>query len=203
MTSPSIRAAVLAIASLACCTASRAQEWQIDRAHSAAQFSVRHLMVNTVRGHFGKLTGTVRYDPQNPTAASVQTEVDVSTIDTGQPKRDAHLKSADFFDVAKHPTMTFQSTKVEPAGEGKLKLTGDLTMHGVTKKVVFDVDGPTAPVTDQGVQRFGAAATAKISRKDFGMTWNRMLETGGVTVSDEVTITLDLELVRQGAPAGQ
>jgi len=155
---------ILAIASLALSAACFAQQWQIDRAHSAAQFSVRHMMVSTVRGHFGKLTGTVIYDPAKPAASSVQAEVDVTTIDTREPKRDAHLKSADFFDAEKHPTMTFKSTKVEPAGPGKLKLTGDLTIRGVTKQVVFDVDGLTDPVKDKAGLRMGASATAKISR---------------------------------------
>ena len=196
------RIGALAIASVVYCAASYAAEWQIDRAHSAAQFSVRHMMVSTVRGHFGKLTGTVQYDPAKPSAAVVQAEVDVSSIDTREPKRDAHLKSADFFDAANHSTMTFKSAKVEPAGQGKLKVTGDLTIRGTTKQVVFDVDGPTLPVKDRGGLRMGAAATAKINRKDFGITWNRVVEAGGVTVGDEVTITLDLELV-QRAPAGK
>jgi polyisoprenoid-binding protein YceI len=191
------RIGALAVASLACCIASYAEEWQIDRAHSAAQFSVRHMMVSTVRGHFGKLTGTIHYDLANPSAARVQADVDVSSVDTREPKRDAHLKSADFFDAANHPTMTFKSTKVEPAGQGKLKMTGDLTIRGTTRPVVFDVDGLTSPVKDRGGLRMGAAATAKINRKDFGITWNRVLEAGGVTVGDEVTIMLDLELVQR------
>jgi len=173
--------------------------WRIDTAHSAAQFAVRHLMVSTVRGHFGKLSGSVVYDTANLAQASVEATVDVASVDTREPKRDAHLKSPDFFDVEKFPTMTFKSTKVERAGEGKLKLTGDFTLHGVTKQVVFDVEGPSAPIAGPGgSQRIGAAATAKISRKEFGMTWNRMIEAGGVTVGDEVTITLDLELVKGG-----
>ena len=194
----SVKQRSLAISLLVCCAAAlHAQDWQIDRAHSAAQFSVRHLMVSTVRGHFGKLTGTVRYDPARPTESSVQAEVDVSTIDTREPKRDAHLKNADFFDVEKYPTMTFKSTKIEPAGAGKLKVTGDFTLRGVTKQVVFDVDGLTEPIKDRAGQRMGAAATAKINRKDFGMTWNRVLEAGGFTVGDEVTITIDVELIRR------
>jgi len=191
----------LALASFLYCHAAAAQEWQLDRAHSAAQFSVRHLMVSTVRGHFGKLTGTVRYDPANPTASSVEAEVEVSTIDTREPKRDAHLKSPDFFDVAQYPTMRFKSTKVEPAGPGKLKVTGDLTIRGVTRPAVFDVEGLTPPMKDRFGQRMGAMATAKISRKDFGMTWNRAIEAGGVTVGDEVTITIDTELVQRAEPA--
>ena len=190
----------LTVASLVWCTAASAQEWQIDRAHSAAQFSVRHLMVSTVRGHFGALTGAIRYDPANPSTASVQAEVDVSTIDTREPKRDAHLKSPDFFDVAKHPKMTFQSTKVEPVGAGKLQVTGDLTIRGVTRPVVFNVEGLTEPIKDRSGLRRGAMAVAKINRKDYGMTWNRMIEAGGVTVGDEVTITIDAELIQRAQP---
>jgi len=156
-------------------------------------------MVSTVRGHFGKLTGTVRYDPANPSAASVQAEVDVSTIETRELKRDAHLKSPDFFDVEKYPTMSFKSTKAEAAGAGKLKVTGDLTIHGVTRQVVFDVDGLSQPIKDRGGLRLGAMASAKINRKDFGMTWNRVLEAGGLTVGDEVTITIDAELIQRAA----
>ena len=177
--------------------AAPAEEWRLDPAHSSAQFSVRHLMISTVRGQFGKLTGTVRYDPANPAAASVQAEVDVSSIDTREPKRDAQLKSADFFDVTKYPTATFRSTKIEPAGPNKLKITGDLTMHGITKQVVFDVDGLGEPVKDRAGLRIGATATTKISRKEFGILWNRLTEAGGVTVGDEVTITIDAELIRR------
>jgi len=170
-------------------------QWQIDPAHSAAQFAVSHMMISKVRGQFGKMSGTAVYDAANPSAASVQAEVDVVSIDTREPKRDAHLKSPDFFDVEKFPKMTFKSTKIEPAGAGKLKLTGDLTIHGVTRPVVFTVDGPSAPIKDQrGGQRVGATATATISRKEFGMTWNRVIEAGGLAVSDDVTITLDIEM---------
>jgi polyisoprenoid-binding protein YceI len=182
------------------CACSLAQEWQIDRAHSAAQFSVRHLMVSTVRGQFGKLTGTVQYDPKNPSATNVQAEVDVTTIDTREPKRDAHLKSADFFEAERYPTITFRSTKVEPAGPKRLKLTGDLTMKGITKQVVFDIDGLSEPIKDRAGLRMGATAIARISRKEFGITWNKLMETGGVTVSDEVDITLDIELVQRTKP---
>lgn len=190
--------ALRVLASLLCATAAYAQDWQIDRAHSAAQFSVRHLMVSTVRGHFGKLTGVVRYDPAKPGEASVEAEVDVSTIDTREAKRDAHLKSPDFFDVEKYPAMTFRSTKLEPAGPGKFKMTGNLTLRGVTRPVVFDLDGVSEPIKDQrGGERMGATATAKINRSDFGMTWNRLLEAGGVTVGDEVTIVIDAELTRR------
>ncbi len=177
-------------------------EWKLDPAHSAAQFAVRHMMVSTVRGQFGKITGAVRYDPADPSSASVEAAVDVSSIDTREPKRDAHLKSPDFLDAGKYPLMTFKSTRVEPSGPGRLRLTGDLTMHGVRRQVVFDVEDLTAPVKDpRGGQRMGASATARVSRKDFGMTWNRAIETGGFVVGDEVSITLDVELV--SAPAGR
>lgn len=193
-----MRRVKLGLAALSLGLALPAQEWQIDTAHSAAQFAVRHLMVSTVRGHFGKLTGTVRWDPANPSSAAVQAEVDVSTIDTREPKRDAHLKSADFFDAEKFPTMTFKSTQVTPTGQGRLKLVGDLTIRGVTRQVVFEVEGPVAPLPGPGgALRTGATATARISRKDFGMTWNRVLEAGGAVVGDEVTITVDVELIRR------
>lgn len=188
-----------ALTPLVLCAAAHAQEWQIDTPHSAAQFAVRHLMVSTVRGSFGKISGTVKYDPANPAATNLQAEVDVSTIDTRVAKRDAHLKSPDFFDVEKFPTITFKSTKAEPAGAGALKLTGDMTMHGVTKPVVFNVEGLTAPMKDRNGLRMGAVGTAKINRSEFGMTWNRAIEAGGVTVSDEVTITIDAELVQRAA----
>jgi polyisoprenoid-binding protein YceI len=187
----------VALTTLLLATAAWAQDWEVDSAHSAAQFSVRHLMVSTVRGHFGKLTGTVRYDPAKPAATSLQAEVDVSTIDTRVEKRDAHLKSPDFFDVEKYPTITFKSTKVEPAGEGALKVTGDMTMKGVTKPVVFNVEGLTPPMKDRAGFRMGATATAKINRQDFGMTWNRAIEAGGVSVGNEVTITIDVELIQR------
>lgn len=176
----------------------QATDWQIDASHSAAQFSVRHMMVSTVRGHFAKMAGSAKFDPKNPAASSIEVTVDAASIDTRNAKRDAHLRSADFFDVEKFPTITFKSKRVEPAGTGRLKLTGDLTMHGVTREVTFDVEGPSAELKDaRGGARVGATATAKISRKDFGMTWNRAIEAGGVTVSDEVQITVDVELVRK------
>ncbi len=168
--------------------------WEVDTAHSSAQFAVRHMMVATVRGTFGDVRGTVIYDPKEPAKSSVQATVAVASIDTREPKRDAHLKSADFFDAENHPTMTFRSTKVEPAGSGMLKVTGDLTIRGVTKPVVFEVEGPMPAVNTGRAIKSGATGTAKIKRSDFGLTWNRVLETGGVVVGDEVTITVDLEL---------
>ena len=175
--------------------------WTIDTAHSSAQFSVRHMMVATVRGEFANTKGTVTWDGKNLASAVVEATIDAASISTREPKRDAHLRSADFFDVEKYPTLTFKSTRIEPVSPGKFRMAGDLTMRGVTKPVIFDVDGPTQAVKDnRGNQRVGASATATINRKDFGLTWNAALETGGVVVSDEVKITLDVALVQ--APAG-
>lgn len=168
--------------------------WKIDTSHSAAQFSVKHMMVSTVRGHFGTMTGTVVYDAANPAATKIDAAVDVTTIDTRNEKRDAHLKSADFFEAEKFPQMTFKSKSVKPAGAGKMLMTGDLTIRGTTKEVVFEVEGPTAPVNTGRGMKMGAVATAKINRKDFGMTWSRAIETGGVVVGDEVTLTIDIQL---------
>jgi polyisoprenoid-binding protein YceI len=168
--------------------------WKIDTSHSAAQFSVKHMMVSTVRGHFGTMTGTVVHDPANPAATKIDATVDVTTIDTRNVKRDAHLKSADFFEAEKFPQMTFKSKSVKPAGAGKMMMTGDLTIKGTTKEVVFEVEGPTAPVNTGRAMKMGAVATAKINRKDFGMTWSRAIETGGVVVGDEVTLTIDIQL---------
>jgi polyisoprenoid-binding protein YceI len=172
--------------------------WTIDSAHSAAQFSVRHMMVSNVRGEFGKLSGTAVYDPTNPGAATVEATIDATTISTRETRRDEHLKSPDFFDTAKYPTITFKSRKVEPVGEGHLKVTGDLTMKGVTKEVVLDVTGLNAEVKDQrGTARVGASATTRLNRKDFGVSWNRALDSGGVVVGDEVDVILDVELVKK------
>ena len=170
-----------------------AEEWRIDPAHSAAQFAVKHMMVSTVRGHFGKMSGTVSFDAADPTAAKVVAEVDMASVDTRNAKRDDHLRSADFFSVEEFPTMKFESTKIEKAGAG-LKMTGNLTLRGVTKEVVFDVEGPAPPVASRRGMKTGASATTTISRNEFGMTWNRVIEAGGVTVGDEVQITIDVEL---------
>ncbi len=178
--------------------------WNIDTAHSSTQFSVRHMMVGTVRGEFASTKGSVRLDGNDLATAVVEATVDASSISTREPKRDAHLKSADFFDVEKFPTLTFKSTKVAPVAPGKLRMTGDLTMHGVTRSVVFDVEGPTQAIKDnRGNQRVGASATATISRKDFGLTWNATLEAGGVVVGDEVKITLDVALTQVPAGSGK
>ncbi len=174
--------------------------WQIDPQHSAAMFSVRHLMVSNVKGEFSKVTGTANLDEKDSSRSTVEVTIDATTINTREPKRDAHLRSADFFDVEKYPTMTFRSKSVTPATPGKLKITGELTIHGVTRETTFDVEGPSPTIKDpMGNLRTGASATAHISRKDFGLVWNKPLESGGVMVGDDVTVTVDLELVRKAS----
>lgn len=181
--------------------AAGADTWQIDPAHSAVQFSVRHMMISNVKGEFSKLSGTVLYDPAELSQTAVEATTDTTTLSTRVEARDKHLKSADFFDVEKYPTMTFKSKRVESAGAGKLKLIGDLTMHGTTREVVFDVDGPSPAIKDQrGNLHMGASASAKVNRKDFGLTWNRAMDGGGVVVGEEVAVVLDIELVKR-APA--
>ena len=171
--------------------------WRIDPMHSSAQFSVRHMMISTVRGQFGGVKGAVLYDPQNLNASSVEATIDCTTVNTGEPKRDADLKSERFFDVKRYPVMKFKSTKVDAAGPGKLKVTGNLTINDTTRQVVLDVDGPTPPIHDnQGREKVGLNGTTTISRKDFGITYNPILESGGVTVSDEVSIVLEIELIK-------
>ena len=183
-----------AMSSLAC-----ASNWQIDPAHSAAQFSVRHMMVSNVRGEFGKMTGWVNLDDKDTGHSTAEATIDTTTINTREPKRDTHLKSPDFFDVEKYPTMTFKSTSFKKVAPEKYKVAGDLTLHGVTKPVVLDVAAPDAVSKLQGQERRGATATTTLNRKDFGLIWNKPVETGGVMVGDEVVITLDLELVKKPA----
>lgn len=175
-----------------------ASTWQIDSAHSSAHFAVRHLMVSTVRGTMGKATGVVTLDETDPSKSSVEASVDVTGIDTREPKRDAHLQSPDFFDVEKYPTITFKSKKVTKLGETKFQVAGDLTMHGVTKEVVLDVEGSPKPFNDpMGNVKVGGIATTTLKRKDFGITWNATLDGGGVVLSDEVAVTIDIELVKK------
>lgn len=172
--------------------------WHIDPQHSSAQFAVRHLGLSTVRGAFSKLSGTMVLDDQDITKSTVQVTIDVNTVDTREPDRDKDLRSERFFDVAHFPSMTFKSTKVEQLAPGKLKVTGDLTIRGTTKEVVLDVDGPTPPVKDPwGNQRLAATGTTKINRQDFGVKWNAKLDNGGVVVSDDVNITIDVELIQK------
>ena len=176
-----------------------AADYDIDSAHSAAQFSVRHLMVSNVRGSFKKLTGKVVFDESTPSATVVQASIDVSTVDTGEPARDTHLKSPDFFDLAKFPTMTFVSRSAIRTSQG-VDLSGDLTLHGVTKAVVLHVSDITKEIKDpRGMLRIGATATTVINRQDFGMVWNHNLDGGGVVVGNDVTITIDIEVARKAA----
>ena len=197
-----VAAAVVVLSAAAPSVWAQAVQYEIDPVHSSAQFSVRHLMVSNVRGEFAKVTGTVVYDPKNLKASSVEAVIDATTINTHEPKRDAHLKSPDFFDVAKYPTLTFKSKKLQEAGKGKLRVTGDLTIHGATREVVLEVEGPSPEVRIGKNVKSGASASTTISRKDFGLTWNRALEAGGWVVGDEVKITLEIEMGREvEAPA--
>ena len=170
--------------------------YAIDPAHSAVHFSVRHMMLSNVRGEFTKLSGSVSYNPEDAAGSSIDASIDATSINTRNADRDTHLKSADFLDVEKFPTITFKSRQIELHSDGA-KVTGDLTIHGVTREITLDVEGPTSEVKDPwGKQRVGASATAKLSRKDFGLVWNATLETGGVMVGDEVKITIDIEAGR-------
>jgi polyisoprenoid-binding protein YceI len=194
-------AALAVMGSLPACAASTT--WQIDPAHSSAQFSVKHLAISTVRGAFGKVTGTATVDDRDLGKSSVDVTIEVGSIDTRQPDRDKDLKSDKFFDVANYPTISFKSTRVEQVSPGKLKLTGDLTIRGTTKSVVLDVDGLTPPVKDPwGNNRTAASATTKINRQDYGVKWNAKLDNGGVVVGDDVAIVIDVELVQQAAKSG-
>ncbi len=177
-----------------------AASWDVDPAHTGVTFKVRHMMVTDVRGEFGKVSGKVDFDAKDVTKSIVDVTIDAASINTRDAKRDGHLKSADFFDVAKFPTITFKSTKVEAAGKGKLKVHGNLTLHGVTKLVVLEVEGPSAEIKGPwGSFHSGATATTKINRKDFGMSWNQALDAGGVVVGEEVSITIDVELTRKAS----
>jgi polyisoprenoid-binding protein YceI len=170
---------------------------RIDPLHSSAQFSVKHLMISTVRGQFGGVKGNIVNDPKNPTAATGEATIDCSTVNTGEPKRDADLKTAEFFDVKNYPVMKFKSKRVDAVGAGKLKLTGDVTINAVTREVVLDLDAPSPEIKDaQGRVKIGVSGVTKISRREFGILYNPILETGGVTVSDEVSIILEIEPIK-------
>ena len=177
-----------------------AAQYDIDPSHSQAQFTVRHMMVTNVRGEFGKLQGALTLDEKDLKASKVEATIDTASINTREPKRDEHLKSPDFFDVAKHPQMTFKSTQFKKAGKDKYKVTGDLTIRGVTKQVVLDVEIPATEAKDPwGNIKRGAVATTEINRKDYGLNWNQALETGGVMVGDTVKVQLDLQLTKKAA----
>jgi polyisoprenoid-binding protein YceI len=184
--------ALVASLAIAASAAAQAGTWQIDPNHSSAQFAVKHLAVSTVRGAFTKVSGSAKYDPADPSKTSLEATIDANSVDTRVEMRDNDLRSARFFDVQKYPTITFHSKQVQVVGKGKLKIAGELTIHGVTKDVTLDVDGPSAPIKDpmgKG-QRIGASATTKVNRQDFGIT----TMPGGI--GDEITITIDTELTQ-------
>jgi polyisoprenoid-binding protein YceI len=174
--------------------------WMIDTSHSSAQFATKHMLVSTVRGNLGPVKGTVRWDGKNVRTAQVDATIDVGGLSTANQKRDDHLRSGDFFDAANHPTITFKSRRVEPGADGRFKLIGDLSIRGNTREVALDVEGPTPPVKVRNAYRSGASASGKISRKEFGLIWNNLMETGGAVVGDDVQMTIDVELIKQ-APA--
>lgn len=171
--------------------------WNIDPAHSVAEFKVKHMMISNVKGQFAKVSGVLTFDETDLTKSHIEAAIEAASINTREEQRDAHLKSADFFHVEQHPTLSFKSAGITQTRDGELKVAGDLTIRGVTRNVVFTVEGPTPPAKDPwGNTRLGLSATTKINRKDFGLTWNAALETGGILVGDEVTITLDVQFVK-------
>ena len=176
---------------------SNAVEWTVDAAHTSVTFGVRHMMVSTVRGEFQKVSGSVTLDKKNPSQSKVEVDIDVASINTRDEKRDGHLRSADFFDAAQFPKITFRSTKVTQKSAEDFEVTGELSIHGVTKPVTLQVEGLTNEHADPwGMVRIGASAKTKIKRSEYGMTWNAALEAGGILVGDDVTIQLEVELQR-------
>jgi polyisoprenoid-binding protein YceI len=173
-----------------------ADQWNFDGAHSSIEFTVRHLLVSKVRGRFTKWKGTLRYDEKNPAASTVRVTIDAASVDTHEPQRDAHLRSPDFFDVAKYPELSFESTRIEKKGEGALALTGDLTIHGVTRPLVLEVELGGHVKDPWGNDRVGFSAKASIDRKDFGVSWNQTLDVGGLALSEKVDIAIEVEATR-------
>jgi polyisoprenoid-binding protein YceI len=196
---------LLAFSALLIAVPAVAQTWQIDPAHSRAQFTARHLGISNVRGDFHNISGSAEYDGKDVTKAKIKATIDVNTITTHVAQRDTHLKSPDFLDAAKYPTMTFESTSITAAGPGKYKMTGNLTMHGVTKPVTFDLEAVSDVITDpmNGARRVGAAASATINRKDFGVNYDSKLPNGTPSVSDEIKVQLDVELLQPPAGGGR
>lgn len=171
--------------------------WNIDPVHSVAEFKVKHMMISNVKGQFPKVTGKLTLDESELSQSRVEASIEAASIETRDAQRDAHLRSADFLDVEKFPALSFKSSRVSQVRDGELAIEGDLTIRGVTRKVTFSVEGPTPPAKDPwGNTRVAVSATTKINRKDFGLTWNAALETGGILVGDEVTITLDVQFVK-------
>ena len=175
-----------------------ASTWDVDPAHTMVEFSVKHMMVGTVHGRLGDVTGTVDVDEKEPTRAAIRASMKAASIDTGNPERDEHLRGPDFLDVEKYPTITFASKLIEQRADDRWKVTGDLTLHGVTREVVLDVGGPTQPVNDPaGKTRSGAHATTNFDRKDFGIVWSKLFDAGAAVVGDEIVVTIDVEVVRR------
>ena len=178
-------------------TSPQTSTWNIDPVHSTAEFKVKHMMIANVKGTFSKVSGVITFDESDLTKSKVEASIEAASIDTRDDQRDAHLRSADFLDVENYPRLSFASSSVKKAGNGKLSVEGDLTIRGVTRRVDFAVEGPTPPAKDPwGNVRVAISATTKIDRKDFGLTWNAALETGGILVGDQVTITLEAEFVK-------
>jgi polyisoprenoid-binding protein YceI len=201
---PLVRAGAAAALLFATAAPAFAADYQIDPSHSTAGFAVKHMMISTVRGNFQKVAGNVTLDDADVTKSIVDVTIDAASIDTREPKRDAHLKSPDFFDVTKFPTITFKSTKIEKLGKDKLKVIGELTMHGQTHPVTLTVEGPTAAMkTPWGGTARGVSATGKLNRKEWGLNWNKALEAGGVLVGEEVTLQIDAELAPKAPQAAQ
>jgi polyisoprenoid-binding protein YceI len=170
--------------------------WNIDAAHSAAHFQVRHLMISNVRGEFGKMSGTVSFDGKNYSSLKADAVIEVASINTREPKRDDHLRGADFFDAARYPAITFKSKRVESIKESRFNLIGDLTNRGVTKEIILAVEATPIAKGMRGESRIGAQATTRLNRQDYGVKWNRALDGGGLVVGDEIQITIDLELIQ-------
>jgi polyisoprenoid-binding protein YceI len=197
-----VRLMTFTIAALAFVTiaanAARAETWQIDPVHTNISFSAVHMMVSHVRGEFDKFNGSVSANGNDPSSVKIEATIDAASINTRSEMRDKDLKGPNFLDAAKYPTITFKSTKIEPSGDGKWKVTGDLTLHGVTKPVTLEVEGPTPEVKDPfGNTRRGASATTKINRQDFGITYNKALDSGGLVVSNEIAISIDVEAIKK------
>ena len=171
--------------------------WNIDPAHSAAEFKVKHMMIYNVKGKFSGISGVLKLDEADPTQSTIEALIPVATLSTADEQRDNHLKSADFFDAEKFPALSFKSSQVKRVADGEYSVTGELTMHGIARNVTFAVEGPSAPAKDPwGNERVGLSATTKINRKDFGLTWNAALETGGVLVGEDISITLDVQFIK-------
>lgn len=190
------RTCIVLLAALMLPSAGSAATWKSDPSHASVQFAVSHLMVSTVRGTFDAFDVTVVLDEDDVERSSVTATIDTASVNTRDEKRDAHLRGPDFFDVAAHPTMTFRSTQVEKIADARYRVIGDLTLLGVTRQVVLDVRGSPRPITDpRGIRRMGGSVTTTIHRPDFGLTYNSILDTGGVSIGEDVDIVIDLELV--------